>query len=79
MFVEADFRSDDPDVLENAIIQTLERVVGVTKVSPLGDRHDTSAEARSEPATKGFVNSSATEHNTRSKVGPRIVDRVGCE
>ena len=29
-FVEGDFGSDDPDVLENAIIQTLERVVGVT-------------------------------------------------
>jgi hypothetical protein len=30
MFVEADFRSDDPDILENAIIQALERVVGAT-------------------------------------------------
>jgi hypothetical protein len=29
-FVEGDFGSDDPDVLENAIIQTLERVVGAT-------------------------------------------------
>jgi len=30
MFVEADLGSDDPDVPENAIIQTLELVVGAT-------------------------------------------------
>jgi hypothetical protein len=79
LFVEVDLGSDDPDVPKNAIIQTLELVVGATRVSPLGDRDDASAEARNKPATKGFVNSSATNDNMRSKVGPRIVDRVGYE
>jgi hypothetical protein len=30
LFVEADFGSDDPDVPKNAIVQTLELVVGAT-------------------------------------------------